>query len=104
MAKFHGLIGYIQTEETAPGVHTEIAMERMYTGDVIRSNLRWDRVQTLNDNLNLDNRISILADLYAYENFNHIRYVKWMGAKWAVNSIEIQRPRLILTIGGVYNG
>lgn len=106
MAKFHGKIGYIKTEETEPGsgVYTEIAMEFPYVGDILRSNLSWERNDNLNDDLNVSNRFSIVADAFAYENFPYIRYVTWMGSKWKVNSVEIQRPRLILTVGGVYNG
>lgn len=104
MAKFHGKIGYIQTEETVPGVHEEIATERSYVGDILRSNQTWEKNENLNDNLTINNRFSIVADAFAYENFQYIRYILWMGTKWKISSIEIQRPRLILTIGGVYNG
>jgi len=104
MAKFHGKIGYIQTEETAPGVHTEIIMEFPYTGDILANNLRWERGENLNDDLNISNRFSIVADAFAYENIQFIRYVTWMGSKWSVRSVDIQRPRLVLSVGGVYNG
>lgn len=105
MAKFQGLIGFIKTEETAPGVHTEIVEERMYTGDVLRNNNRWDvGTEHLNDNFNISNRLSIVADAYAYENFNFIKYLTLMGSKWKINTIEIQRPRIILNLGGLYNG
>lgn len=104
MAKFHGIIGYVQTEETAPGVYNEVVTERTYTGDILRNNRRWENSERLNDNLVINNQFSIVADAFAYENFQNIRYIQWMGTSWKVNSIEIQRPRLILTVGGVYNG
>lgn len=104
MGRFHGVVGYTETVETVPGVFSEVAKERTYYGDVIRNTRRWESGQNLNDNLNVNNSISIVADAYAYEHFFNIRYVRWMGSLWKVTNVEVQRPRLILTIGGVYNG
>lgn len=104
MAKFYGPIGYAITEETSPGVWEDAVIERYYRGDVLQNMNRWQPSGNLNDNLNVDNKLSIIADPFVYEHFSNIRYVKWMGAKWKVNSIEILRPRLILSIGGAYNG
>ena len=104
MAKFYGSIGYTGTSETSPGVWTETITEHNYYGDVIKNSSRWQSGEGLNDNLNVDNKISILADPYANENFYNMRYIKWMGTVWKITNIEVQRPRLILTIGGVYNG
>lgn len=104
MAKFHGKIGYINIQETAPGVHSEIAMEKDYVGEILRSNQNWEKNDNLNDNLNINNRFSIVADAFVIENFQYIKYFIWMGTKWKINSIENQYPRLILNIGGVYNG
>lgn len=104
MAKFHGVIGYIKTEETSPGVHSEVVTERVYTGDILRNNQSFEKSEYLNSNLNIRNRFSIVADAFAYENFPYIRFIQWMGTKWSVNSIEIERPRIILTVGDVYNG
>jgi len=104
MAKFYGAIGYAETTETAPGVWEESITEHNYSGDVIKNTRRYQAGENLNDDLIINNIISIVADPFAYTNFHTIRYVKWMGASWKVTSIEVQRPRLILTIGGVYNG
>lgn len=104
MAKFYGIVGYIESIETAPGVYTEYITERNYYGDVTRNAHRWERSEHLNDNLNVNNVISISADAYANLHSFAIRYVEWMGVKWKVTNVEFQRPRLILTIGGVYNG
>lgn len=103
MAKFCGQVGFMETTETVPGVWTEDIVERSYTGDVIRNGRRWDNSQYLNDNFNVNNSISIVADSFAIEHLHLIRYVTWMGAKWKVSSVEIQRPRLVLSISGVYN-
>lgn len=104
MAKFYGAVGYAETVETAPGVWTEKITERKYYGDITRNTRRLDGSEYLNDNISIQNQISIIADAYAYEHFFAMRYVRWMGACWKVSTVEVQRPRLILTLGGVYNG
>ena len=104
MAKFYGKIGYAETTETTPGVWEEVITERDYYGDVIKLTRRWQSTDQLNDNLEVNNIISILADPYATKHFHAMRYVTWMSASWKITSVEVQRPRLLLTIGGVYNG
>lgn len=104
MAKFYGVIGYAETKETSPGVWVEDITERKYYGDITKNSRRLNGGENLNDNLTVTNIISIMADAYAYENFFAIRYVEWMGARWKVSTVEVQRPRLILNLGGVYNG
>lgn len=101
MGKFYGKIGYTETIETVPGVWTEGITERDYFGDVIKISRRWQPGENLNDNLTVRNEISIIADPFAYENFHNMRYIKWMGTAWKITNIDIQRPRVILTIGGV---
>lgn len=104
MAKFYGEIGYAETVETKPGVWTEQITARMYSGDILRNFSNIQATSTLNDNINVANEISILADPYAYQNFHAMRYVEFMGTKWKIKSVDVRYPRLILTIGGVYNG
>lgn len=105
MAKWYGKVGYITTEETAPGVWTPTTTERMYFGEVRRNSSRWSASSdSTNDDININNQISIVADPFAYQNFHSMKYVEFMGANWKITSVEEQRPRLILTIGGVYNG
>lgn len=103
MAKFYGTIGYAQTVETKPGVWEEKIVERMYAGDLIRNARRLQSSDQLNDNINIANEISIVSDPFANENFYSMRYVEFMGAKWKVSNVEVQYPRLILTIGGLYH-
>lgn len=103
MAKFYGAIGYAVTVETSPGVWDERITERTYYGDLIRDTRRLQSSETLNDNINIANEISIVADPFANENFYSMRYVVFRGAKWKISNVEVQYPRLILTIGGVYN-
>lgn len=103
--KFYGRIGFSETKETDVGVWTPIITERIYTGDIIKNNRRWDtNSEGINDNLNVNNSISIIADDFAINNSSFIKYAELMGSLWEISSIEIQRPRLVLTVGGVYNG
>lgn len=104
MAKFYGAIGYSVTEETNPGVWEEKITEHFYYGELIRNTRKLQSTDQLNDNINVANEISIIADPFANENFHSMKYVEFMGAKWKITSVEVQFPRLILTVGGVYNG
>ena len=104
MAKFYGTIGYVNTVETEPGMWEEQKTERQYSGELVKNTLRLESSGGVNDNVNISNEVSIVADPYAYENFHAMRYIKFMGAKWKISNIEVRYPRLILTIGGVYNG
>ena len=104
MAKFYGPIGFGITTETAPGVWTPSIEEREYSGDVLQNYRKTSPGESTNDDLDVSNRVSILADPYAINHFHTIKYVKWLGAYWKVPNVEVRFPRLILTIGGVYNG
>lgn len=104
MAKYYGKIGYGVSEETSPGIWENRIYEREYFGDLIQNTYRVQASENLNDNFTISNKISILADSFAYENFNIMKYVEYLGVKWKIESIEVQYPRLILTTGGIYNG
>lgn len=104
MAKWYGKIGYIKTEEVEPGVWLPQITERQYFGDILRNSSKWSTSSKVIDDLNVSNQISIVADPFALQNFQTIKYVEFMGALWDVTSVEVQYPRLILTVGGVYNG
>lgn len=104
MAKWHGNIGYVETVEVQPGIWKEQVIERQYYGDVTRNTRSLQQSDGVNDNVNISNNISIIADPYANENFHNMRYAQFMGTNWKITNIEVQYPRLILTIGGVYNG
>lgn len=104
MAKFYGKIGYASTVETKPGVYEEQIVERSYYGDLIRNTRRLQSSDKVNDDINISNEISIVADPYATNNFHTMRYAVFMGTKWKILNVEVSYPRLILTLGGVYNG
>ncbi len=105
MAKYIGLIGYAKTVETTPGVWMDQIIERKATGEFVRNSSKWSIASdSTNDNLDVNNQISILADPYASENFHTMKYLTFMGTKWKITNVEVRYPRLILTVGGVYNG
>lgn len=105
MARFYGPIGYAKSVETTPGDWNDEITERNYYGDVLRNTSRWGSTpDSTNDNLNVNVQISIVADPYAEQNFSTIKYVEFMGTKWKVTDATPQHPRIILTLGGVYNG
>lgn len=104
MAKFYGAIGYAEVGETSPGVWTETMTERTYCGDILRNTRRLETGESINDNVNVNNIISVVSDPYITEHIFAIRYIRWMGTLWKVTNVEVQSPRLLLTIGGVYNG
>ena len=104
MAKFYGEIGYGETVETAPGVWADNIIEREYYGDVIRNTRSLQEGEKLNNDLSVGNSISIVADAYANTHFFAIRYIKWAGTLWTVSDVEVQSPRLLLRLGGMYNG
>lgn len=104
MPKFYGSIGYAISKETAPGVWIEDIVEHQYSGDVYRNTRKLQSGNQVNDSIDISNEISILSDPFANENFHSMRYITYMGAKWKVSSVEVRYPRLILTVGGLYNG
>lgn len=102
--RFYGQIGYAETVETSPGIWEEQITERPYYGDVIKRSRRNTDGESINDNVVPNNQISILADPYAINHFFNIRYVKWMGTQWKVSNVDVETPRLVLTMGGAFNG
>jgi hypothetical protein len=104
MAKFYGRVGFGESVESAPGVWKDNITEASYFGDIIRNTRQLREGSTLNDDLTVGNSISIVADAYASENFFAMRYIEWMGVLWTVSAVDVQSPRLLLTLGGVYNG
>ena len=104
MSKWYGKIGYAENVEKEPGDWAEEIIERSYYGDMFRNTRLLQNSSGLNDNINIANQISIVADPYANDHIFAMRYVEFQGSKWKVSNVEVQYPRLILTVGGVYNG
>lgn len=104
MAKFYGPVGYVFDQEIAPDVTVEKPIERNYKGDLVKNYRRLESSGKINDDVNISNQISIVADPYALSHIFAMRYVIWMGSAWKVTDVEVQMPRLVLTLGGLYNG
>lgn len=103
--KFYGPVGYGISEETSPGVWTDRIVERNYQGDVLKNYVSTSNGKSINDDINVNNSLSIISDPFAMQHFHTIKYVRWMGTEWKVSNVDAsQYPRLILTLGGVYNG
>lgn len=103
MARFYGIVGFsAESIEVSPGVWVPKFVERNYYGNVLDDNRDWQKGESINNDLIITNRISILADPYAYKNIGAMRYIELYGQRWSIRSTKISRPRLILTIGGVY--
>ena len=102
MAKYFGKVGYAEQVETTPGVWEEKITERQYFGDVVRNIRKLEPSGEVNDNINVSMEISIVADPYAIQNFHTMRYIEFMGSLWKIYNVEVNYPRLILTIGGLY--
>lgn len=106
MTKFYGPVGYIHSVEnpTGSGIWVEEATERNHRGNVLLDNISQQQTENLNNDLRLNNRISIIGDPYALTHVHAIRYVKYAGGYWTVRTVEVNTPRIILNLGGVYNG
>lgn len=105
MAKWYGVVGYAETVETEPGVWEEKITEMPYFGDLIRNARRLQSADyKTNDDIVVINTLSIVSDPYAMNHFHSMRYAELYGANWKIDNVDVQPPRLILTLGGVYNG
>ena len=104
MAKYYGTIGFRTTVETKPGIYKEQITEREYFGDVVRVARRLQTTDKVNDDITLTHDVSIIADPFAYNNFQSIIYLTYLGQKWKVTNVEVLYPRLSLSLGGLYNG
>lgn len=105
MARFYGKIGYASIEEVKPGVYKEIYNERSYKGDVLAKRYNWQNSDYLNDDLVINNEISIISDAFATDNFGAMRYVRWMNQLFKITSatIDTDRHRITLSLGGIFN-
>lgn len=103
MAKCSGVIGYALAGETQPGVWTEGITEKKYFGDVVRDNRRIVDQGEINGSINISNNISIVSNSFMLKNMAFMRYVTFMNSKWKISSVDIKPPRIIITIGGIYN-
>jgi hypothetical protein len=109
MARFTGLVGYVTQEESVPGVWSQSETPKMMKGDIIRQSItngKGDRVADsgkVNDDVSLGHRVSLIGDAYAFANCFNMKWVQINGIKWSISSIEMQRPRIIVSLGGMWN-
>lgn len=104
MARFYGEVGYGEPVETAPGVWDFDITERSYFGDIERKSRTLQESENIHDDIAVNHSISIVADEHAIKHFTKIKYVRWSGVEWTVTSVDVRHPRLILSLGSVYNG
>ena len=106
MSKFYGIVGFVDSKETEPGsgIWEDEVTEKFYRGEVTKNYKRWNNSDYLNDNLDISNVISIVADPFISNKLFSVKYVKWLNNYWQVSTAEVQYPRITLTLGGVYNG
>lgn len=102
MAKYYGMIGFATQEETKPGIQEDVIVERPYKGDVVRNGRRYDRSENINDNYTITNQFSIVSDAFLYSHIPALRYLEYMGSKFKIVSAELDRPRVTISVGGVY--
>lgn len=105
MMRWYGKVGYSETVETKPGVYENQDTVCEYYGDIKRNSTRWvNSSDSTNDDLTVSTQISIVADSFAFEKFYSIKWIEYMGVKWKVTNADPQPPRILLTLGGVWNG
>lgn len=102
MSRFYGAIGFARQEQTAPGVYSDTIVEKDYRGELIQNMVRWDPTDSVNDDMRISNTLSIIADPYSQNHISEMRYVVWLGKKWKITSVTVERPRLKLELGGLY--
>ena len=103
MTRYHGYVGYAIDVEAYPGVWEERISEHEYFGDVLKNRINMQQGSVVNAKITISNSISIIADPFAFEHVYAMRYVTYLGKKWSIANVSIERPRLILTLGGLYN-
>ena len=104
MTKFRGSIGTNRgPEETSPGIFEPIIEEFEVTGEIRNIGARWPRHEQ-GDSVSARHVLSIVTPESSIIDFTEVVYVIWQTRKWSVVSIEYKRPRVELSLGGLYNG
>ena len=104
MAKYKGLIGFVSNEEIEPGIWEDVVTEKKHRGEILKNNQRFAVANTTSGELKITNQFSIVGTSYAFDHISDIRYLEWRGNRWVVDTVGIEYPRLVITIGGLYNG
>ena len=101
--KWHGKIGYAMTTEDC-GIWKDSVIEKDYKGDLTKNSVRLQTSDSVNNNLVVKDQVSVVADPFAYANFQYMKYIEIMNTMWSIESVELQYPRLLISVGGVWNG
>ena len=105
MARYYGEVGYAVQREVRPSVWEDEITERLYFGETVERSYRFQTPQDqISNNLMLNTDFDIIADDFAIDHWSHIRYIVYGGTRWSVTSISVDRPRIHLKVGGIYNG
>lgn len=104
MAKWAGKIGFAETVKGDDDITRTTIIERSFKGDVLQDYRNWEDSEKINGNINISNRISVVAKDYMLTHLQYMRYVTWQGAKWRIKTISVAYPRVILLLGDLYNG
>lgn len=104
MGKYSGMIGFATNVEKEPSIYDDVITEQKYYGDILENNSKFIVSDNLSGDVQITNQFSIVGDSFAFQNYTDIRYLTWKGKRWIVTFVKEQYPRLVLTIGGIYNG
>ncbi len=104
MAKWYGTLGFVQSSESAPGVWKDVVTKVETSGDLMQFEQRSQNSEKLTDDISFSNRISVLMDPFMMKNFQYLKFASFANSYWKVSSVNVQYPRMIFTLGGVYNG
>jgi hypothetical protein len=104
MNRYSGVIGIRRPPvEVEPGIFEDVIEEVAITGSIYRRPARWAIGETAQDTLQMNQVISVVAPENIQNSLDGIVYATYQGRRWAVRSIEYNRPRLELSLGGTYN-
>ena len=101
--KFYGEVGFVKTTVNEISVAEESVIRLPYYGEIIRDRRRINSSDKIVKDVSIQNEISIVADKFMTDNLAWIKFVNWHGIDWSVDTVEINYPRINLTLGGVYN-
>ena len=104
MSKFWGPIGINRGPvQTAPGILEVVIEELEVSGEMRQLQLRWPQAR-MQEGLSANHVLSIVTPEDSDIDFTEVVYIVWQSRKWSVTSIQYKRPRVELTLGGLYNG
>lgn len=104
MARYSGIVGFVTQSESVPGVWSSVEKSKTMKGDIIRGGANIQNDGKINSDVTFNHRISLIGDAYAFANYYNLKWIKVDGIKWSVSSVEVQRPRIIVSLGGLWNG